>query len=75
MLWRIGLERILDRTSSRERDLVVVMIVARVRVPASKPATVRGLEEQAASSSLGTALGLGEVREEELYQAMDWLLE
>ena len=75
VLRKIGLERILDRTSSRERDLVVAMIVARILEPASKLATVRGLEEKTASSSLGTASGMGEVNEEELYQAMDWLLE
>jgi len=75
VLRRIGLERILDRTPSRERDLVVAMIVARILEPASKLATVRGLEEETASSSLGATLQLGAVREEELYQAMDWLLE
>jgi len=75
VLRKIGLERILDRTASRERDLVVAMIVARILEPASKLATVRGLEEETASSSLGATLQLGAVREDELYQAMDWLLE
>jgi transposase len=51
------------------------MIVARILEPASKLATVRGLEEETASSSLGATLQLGAVREDELYQAMDWLLE
>ena len=75
VLRKIVLERILDRTASRERDLVVAMIVARILEPASKLATVRGLEEETASSSLGATLQLGAVREDELYQAMDWLLE
>lgn len=74
-LRKTGLERMLDRTPSRQRDLVVAMIVARILEPASKLATVRGLAVETASSSLGAALGLGAVSEEELYQAMDWLLE
>lgn len=74
-LRKLSLERMLDRTASRERDLVMAMIVARILEPASKLATVRGLEAETASSSLGTALGLGTVSEDELYQAMDWLLE
>ena len=74
-LRRLGLERILHRESCRERDLVVAMIVARILEPASKLATVRGLEAETASSSLGSCLDLGAVREEELYRAMDWLLE
>jgi transposase len=74
-LRRLGLEHILDRESCRERDLVVAMIVARILEPASKLATVRGLEAETASSSLGSCLGLETVSEDELYRAMDWLLE
>ena len=74
-LRRLGLERILDRESCLERDLVVAMIVARILEPASKLATVRGLEAETASSSLGSCLGLETVSEDQLYRAMDWLLE
>jgi transposase len=72
---RLGLERIVNRESCRERDLVVAMVVARILEPASKLATVRGLEGETASSSLGSCLGLETVSEDELYRAMDWLLE
>jgi Transposase DDE domain len=75
VLRKIGLERILDRTSSRERDLVVAMIVARILEPHSKLATVRTLQAETASSTLGSVLNLGTVSEDELYLAMDWLLE
>lgn len=74
-LRQLGLERLVCRESCRERDLVVAMIVARILEPASKLATVRGLEAETASSSLGACLGLGSVSEEELYRAMDWLFE
>ena len=75
LLRNIGLERILDRTSSRERDLVVAMIVARILEPQSKLATARVLQARTASSSLGAVLNLGAVSEDELYLVMDWLLE
>jgi transposase len=74
-LRRLGLERMVNRESCRERDLVVAMIVARILEPASKLATVRGLEAETASSSLGSWLGLETVSEDEFYRAMDWLLE
>src|SRR6266568_593714 len=74
-LRHLGLERILNRESCREGDLVIAMIVARILEPASKLATVRGLEAETASNSLGSCLDLGSVSEEELYRALDWLLQ
>jgi transposase len=74
-LRKIGLEEVLASRSSKERDLVVAMIVARVLDPASKLATARGLASETATSSLGHVLRLGEdASEEDLYGAMDWLL-
>jgi hypothetical protein len=57
------------------RDLVVAMIVARVLDPRSKLATARGLQAETAFTSLGECLGVSSVSEDELYAAMDWLLE
>jgi transposase len=75
-LRKIGLEEALASRPSIERDLVVAMIVARFLDPASKLATARGLASETASSSLGYVLGVGSgVTEEDLYHAMDWLLE
>jgi transposase len=71
---RLGLPSVLSARRTRERDLVIAMIVARVLEPCSKLATSRGLVEETASSSLGSTLELGRVDEEELYGAMDWLL-
>ena len=73
-LRHIGLESDVARSSSPQRDLVCALIVARILAPASQPATARGLREQTASSSLGTLLGLELVDEDQLYDAMDWLL-
>lgn len=71
----IGLDRLLDPEGSRYRDLVVAMIVARLIAPLSKLATAKALDEDTAASSLGSVLGLGPVDEDELYAALDWLLE
>ena len=72
---KIGLGRILGPGSDRCRDLILALLVGRIVDPASKLATARALSPATAASSLGELLGLGEVDEDELYQALDWLLE
>jgi hypothetical protein len=72
---KIGLDRILGPDGNRCRDLVLAMLVGRILDPASKLAAARALSPATATSSLGTVLGLGEVDEDELYTALDWLQE
>ena len=72
---RIGLDRILGSDGERCRDLVLALLVGRILDPASKLAAARALSPATAASSLGEVLGLGEVDEDELYTALDWLLE
>jgi hypothetical protein len=77
MLRKLGLDRILSqggRQPRREVALCTAMIVARLIDPASKLATARGLDEETASCSLGQVLDLGMVDEQELYEALDWLV-
>jgi hypothetical protein len=74
-LRRLGLEGLLAPRPSRERDLVVAMIVARVLDPGSKLATARGLGTETGFNTLAENLELGEANVAELYSAMDWLLE
>jgi len=75
----IGLDRLLGpknpREPNRPRDLVLAMIVNRIVAPTSKLATAKALDPATASSSLGVELGLGDVDEDELYTALDWLHE
>jgi transposase len=71
----IGLDRVLGPDGNRCRDLVLALLVGRILEPASKLAAARALSPATAASSLGEALGLGEVDEDELYTALDWLLE
>jgi DDE family transposase len=77
-LRQIGLERVLSqggRQPKREVALCVAMIVARLLEPASKLATARVLDDETATCSLGQVLGLGAVDEQQLYGALDWLVE
>jgi len=66
----LGLERLIAARPSRERDLVVAMIAARLLAPGSKLATTR----RWAQSTLAETLGVAGADEDELYGAMDWLL-
>ncbi len=74
-LRKLGLEALIDAHPSRQRDLVVAMIAARILDPCSKLATARALHADTLSSSLGKLLHLDHAHEDELYRAMDWLLE
>jgi hypothetical protein len=74
-LRQLQLESILDLQPSRQRDLAVAMIAARILDPASKLATARGLHSDTLHSSLGELLGLDSAGDAELYTAMDWLLQ
>lgn len=74
---KLGLERILSQSGHqprREVMLCLAMIVARLIDPASKLATARGLDDETATCSLGQVLGLAAVDEQELYEALDWLV-
>ena len=73
-LHRLHLDTLIDKHSSRELDLVVAMIVARVLEPASKLATSRALHPDTLTSTLSELLHLDAPSEDELYAAMDWLL-
>jgi transposase len=73
-LHRLQLDQLIDKHSSRQRDAVVAMIVSRVLEPASKLATSRTLHPDTLTSTLGELLHLDSISEDDLYQAMDWLL-
>lgn len=68
---RLRMKTLLGRSPSRERDLVMAMIMARVLEPQSKLATSRSWGH----STLGEQFAVEDADEEALYGAMDWLLE
>lgn len=67
---RLGFEDLLSSTRSRERDLVVGMVAARILEPDSKLATTRWWH----TTTLPAELGVVDADEDDLYDAMDWLL-
>jgi transposase len=71
MARRLELSRLLDRARSRERALCVAMIVQRVIGPGSKLAMTRTFQQ----STLASELSIEGADEDELYAALDWLLE
>jgi transposase len=70
MARRLGLAPLIDSRSSRQRDLVLAMVLQRVLEPASKLATTRLWQQ----STLAGELNVQDADEDELYAAMDWLL-
>ena len=70
LLRSLDLERLIDRRASRQRDLVVAMIVARLIAPGSTLATTRRWTQ----STLASTMAVADATEDELYDAMDWLL-
>lgn len=71
---KLGFVGLLSRDQTRKRDLVVAMVAARIIDPRSKLATARGLRQTTMSSSLGEELGVDGADEDDLYEALDWLL-
>jgi len=71
MLRRLGLETLIASRPCRERDLVVAMIAQRILYPSSKLAATRLWE----TTTLAEELGVGDADVDELYAALDWLLQ
>jgi transposase len=71
MARRLELSRLIDRQPSKERELVLAMVVQRVLEPGSKLWMARALQR----STLAGELGVEGADQDDLYRAMDWLLE
>jgi len=67
---KLGVHELIAATGSRERDLVVAMIAERLIHPCSKLATTRVWH----TTTLAEELGVADADEDDLYEAMDWLL-
>jgi hypothetical protein len=70
MINRLGFERLIAPRRTRERDLVVAMVIERLIHPASKLATTRLWQ----TTTLAEELDVADADEDELYGALDWLL-
>jgi transposase len=68
---RLDFSRLICSRRSRQRDLVVAMVAARILEPQSKLATTLWW----ADTTLPEILNVTDADEDDLYSAMDWLLE
>ena len=68
---RLGVDTLIASRPSRERDLVVAMVAARILEPDSKLATTRWWH----ATTLPADLEVSDADEDTLYEAMDWLLD
>ena len=69
---RLGFDKLIDAKSSRARDLVVTMVAGRIIAP---EASKLGMVAAFADTTLAEDLGVVDADEDELYEAMDWLIE
>lgn len=67
---QLGIEKLIGSRPSRERDLVLAMVAARIVEPESKLATTRWWQ----NTTLPEVFHVGNASEDDLYGAMDWLL-
>lgn len=68
---RLGFASLVFSKASRHRDLVLAMVAARILAPATKLATSRWWH----TSTLAEEFGVSDADEDDLYAAMDWLVE
>jgi transposase len=68
---KLGMDSLLAAKPCRERDLVMAMIASRLLHPCSKLATTREWH----TTTLAEELAVADATEDDLYQAMDWLLQ
>jgi transposase len=67
---RLDFASLLGSKPSRERELVLAMVAARIVAPSPKLATTRWWH----TSTLAADFGVADANEDDLYAAMDWLL-
>jgi transposase len=67
----LGLENLLASRPCRQRDLVMAMVAQRLLDPCSKLASTRLWQ----TTTLAAQLGVADAEANELYAALDWLLE
>src|SRR5712691_7486587 len=67
---QLGFEPLIASRPSRERDLIVAMVMARIIEPTSKLATTRWWH----TTTLPEIFGVADADEDDLYAALDWLI-
>ncbi|MFZ2958945.1 MAG: IS1634 family transposase [Candidatus Ozemobacteraceae bacterium] len=70
----LDLDRLLGSGANANRNLSLALIISRIIHPASKLATSISFAGDSILSTIPAELGLGNIDENDLYEAMDWLL-
>jgi transposase len=70
-LQRLGFASLIASKPCRERDLVLAMVASRIVAPHTKLATTRWWH----TTTLAEDFGVADASEDDLYAAMDWLLQ
>jgi len=68
---RLGFASLIGSRPSRERDRVLAMVAARILAPHTKLATTRWWH----TTTLAADFGVADASEDDLYAAMDWLVQ
>jgi len=68
---QLGMAELISSQPDDRRDRVLAMLAARILAPHTKLATIRWWQQ----STLAEEFGVAETDEDDLYEAMDWLLE
>ena len=68
---RLGFSHLLSARAQPQRDLVCAMVAARILAPHTKLATTRWWH----TTTLAVDFGVADASEDDLYAAMDWLLQ
>jgi transposase len=68
---QLGLDKIIAPKRSRQRDMILALIAARILFPANKLGSLRCWQDCA----LGAELNVQDVELDELYRSLDWLLQ
>jgi len=68
---RLGFENLIASRPSKERDIVIAMVAARILDPGSKLATTRWWH----TTTIPENMSVLDANEDDLYSAMDWLIE
>ena len=66
----LGMDKLISVQPCRQRDLIKAMIISRIIKPQTKLATTRSWHD----STLPCLLNIEDANEDELYEAMDWLV-
>jgi transposase len=72
---RLGFQRLIGARRSKERDLVVAMVVGRILEPDNEQNSKLANTRWWQITTLPSTLDLDGIDEEDLYKAMDWLVE